>query len=292
MIKVSVVIPVYNNPDGLNKVLVSLVGQDFPKKGYEIIVADNHSTDESLNVAKEYSENYPNLVKYLSEDKIQSSYAARNKGIHLAEGDIIAFTDSDCIPVEYWLTEGYKSLKQNNAAMVAGRIEFTYKNSKPNIWEYYDSASTLKQKSYVENAGFGATANLFVLKKMFNEYGYFLSELQSGGDYEFGRRLTQSGEVLIYDQNTLVYHPARSRFREKLNKTKRIIKGQKTLTKMGYLKHGKVSFKQLVPTRHYPFLKGQTLNYVEKLLLILINNYFRYYDFFKRVAVQLKNKYE
>ena len=77
----------------MNKVLASLVEQDFPKEQYEIIVADNRSTDKSLDVAQEYTKNYPYLVKYVIEDKIQSSYAARNKGINTAKGSILAFTD-------------------------------------------------------------------------------------------------------------------------------------------------------------------------------------------------------
>ena len=106
-----------------------MVNQDFPKDQYEIIVADNCSTDESLDVAQEYTENYPYLVKYVVEDKIQSSYAARNKGIQISKGNVLAFTDSDCDPVENWLAEGCKSLKYNNASMVAGEIEFTFKDS-------------------------------------------------------------------------------------------------------------------------------------------------------------------
>ena len=170
LIKASVIIPVYNNPHGLKKVLASLVEQDFPKDQYEIIVADNRSTDESLDIVHEYAENYPNLVKCVIEDEIQSSYAARNKGIEMAKGEVIAFTDSDCIPAVDWLTQGYNSLIGSEVSMVAGKIEFTFKDSKPNIWEYFDAAGKLNQKAYVDDAGFGATANLFVRKRNFYKY--------------------------------------------------------------------------------------------------------------------------
>jgi glycosyltransferase involved in cell wall biosynthesis len=236
-----------------------------------------------LDVAQEYAENYPRLVKYVIEDKIQSSYAARNKGIKIAKGNILAFTDSDCDPVGGWLMQGYQSLKQNNVSIVAGKIEFTFKDSEPNIWEYFDAAGKLNQKSYVESAGFGATANLFVRKTMFDRYGLFLSELQSGGDYEFGRRLTQSNEVLLYAENALVYHPARSTFRDKLAKSKRIAEGQKMLSKMGLLDHGQLNWRHLLLTKHYPSLPGVRIEINEKILLVLINNIFRYYNCFKRI---------
>ena len=283
LIKASVIIPVYNNPHGLKKVLASLVEQDFPKDQYEIIVADNRSTDESLDIVHEYAENYPNLVKCVIEDEIQSSYAARNKGIEMAKGEVIAFTDSDCIPAVDWLTQGYNSLIGSEVSMVAGKIEFTFKDSKPNIWEYFDAAGKLNQKAYVDDAGFGATANLFVRKRNFYKYGLFLSELQSGGDYEFGRRLTQSGEVLLFTKSALVYHPARPGFRSKLAKSKRIAEGQRNLVKMGLLDHDRLNWRQLLLRLDYPTLPGEKMRTHEKILLVLINNYFRYYNFFKRL---------
>ena len=283
MPQLSVIIPVYNNSSGLRKVLWSLVNQDFDKILYEIIVSDNGSTDKTLDVAKEYADEYPQLVRYVIENKIQSSYAARNKGIIISKGKILVFTDADCIADKDWLKNGFSSMTQSSVSMVAGRIKFTYKNSEPNIWEYYDSAEKLNQKSYVKNAGFGATANLFVRKKMFDKYGLFLPEFQSGGDYEFGRRLTQLGEVLLYAETSLVYHPARFTFRDKLAKSKRVAKGQKMLERMGLLNHGQLNWRQLILTKHYPSLPGINIRIDEKFMLVLINNFFRYYNFFKRL---------
>ena len=283
MINLSVVIPVYNDPIGLKKVLKSLIVQDYPKNKYEIIVADNGSTDKTLKVAKAYADKYPELVKYVLEKSIQSSYAARNMGIDVAKGSILAFTDADCIPGKNWLNIGYLKIKNSKASMVAGKIEFTYKDSTPNIWEYYDSAGKLKQRSYVENAGFGATANLFVKKVMFNKYGSFIPEVQSGGDYEFGRRITQAGETLIYDGDALIYHPARTTFKDKLKKSKRIANGQKILEQMNLLEHGKRTWKQLIPTIQYSLLHNYRLNFRRKLLLVVITNFFRYFNYFHRL---------
>ena len=267
----------------MNNLLKLLVNQDFPKDQYEIIVAYNGFDDKTLDVAKTFTNYFPRLVKYVIENKIQSSYAARNKGIRIAKGQVLAFIDSDCIPTLNWLSQGYSTLVKNKVSMLAGRIKFTYKNSKPNLWEYFDASTKLNQKSYVENAGFGATANLFVRKKMFDKYGLFLPEFQSGGDYEFGRRLTQLGEVLLYAETSLVYHPARFTFRDKLAKSKRVAKGQKMLERMGLLNHGQLNWRQLILTKHYPSLPGINIRIDEKFMLVLINNFFRYYNFFKRL---------
>jgi len=222
------------------------------------------------------------LVKTVSEDNIQSSYAARNEGIQIAEGEILAFTDSDCVPSESWLIEGCKEIEKNNASMVAGKIEFTFKDSEPNIWEYFDAAGKLNQKSYVENAGFGATANLFVWKNLFNKYGMFLSELESGGDYEFGRRLTQSGELIRYAKKALVFHPARSTFKSKLKKSKRIAKGQGQLTELGFLNHDVLTWRSLIPPFVGPSIEGPTLIFPKSLAIIILRIFFKYYNFFIR----------
>ncbi len=263
--------------------LESLVLQNFSKDQYEIIVVDNGSNDSTLNVAKNFVEQYPGLIRCMIEDDTQGSYAARNKGINQAKGELLAFTDSDCVPNNKWLKNGMNSIRANNAAMVAGRIEFSYREHGPNIWEYFDSATKLDQEHYVKDLGFGATANLFVLKTIFDKYGLFLSELQSGGDYEFGRRLTQSGELLLYAHTALVYHHARSTFKSKLIKSKRIAEGQKILAEMDLLNHGQLNWRQLVLTKNYPSIQGIKIDIFRKILLVLINNFFRYYNFFKRI---------
>ena len=126
LIKVSVIIPVYNNPNGLKKVLDSLIDQDFPKEQYEIIVADNHSKDESLDVIHKYREHYPYLVKLVIENKVQSSYAARNKAVIRSKADVLAFTDADCTPAVNWLSNGCKKLIETKSSIVAGKIIFTF----------------------------------------------------------------------------------------------------------------------------------------------------------------------
>ena len=93
----SIVVPVFNAGDTIDKLLRSLVTLNYPRERYEIIVVDNDSQDDSPQRAQQYP------VKLLHELDIQSSYAARNRGIRAAKGDIIAFTDADCVAHLDWL---------------------------------------------------------------------------------------------------------------------------------------------------------------------------------------------
>ena len=101
---VSVIVPVYNRGEAIGKCIKSLLAQEYPKKKLEIIIVDNNSNDKTKDTIKKYP------VKYLLE-KEKGSYAARNKGIEHAKGEIIAFTDSDCIADKQWvscLAEGFE----------------------------------------------------------------------------------------------------------------------------------------------------------------------------------------
>jgi glycosyltransferase involved in cell wall biosynthesis len=84
---VSVIIPVYNDPGRIRVALEALLHQTYPADAYEVIVADNGSTDETPGVVDEFDKKRPGLVRMVVEDKIQSSYAARNKALAAARGE-------------------------------------------------------------------------------------------------------------------------------------------------------------------------------------------------------------
>ena len=78
----------------------------------------------------------PENCSILSESR-PGSYAARNKALSIAKGNIIAFTDSDCIPDKDWLKNGVDALKSNNVSRIGGAVE-VFAGESPNIAEVYD----------------------------------------------------------------------------------------------------------------------------------------------------------
>ena len=215
---VSVIIPVFNDPEHLKICLTALETQTYPQDCYEEIVVDNGS-DESLE----------NIVKQFPQAKLAycnnpGSYAARNHGISLAKGEILAFTDSDCIPASDWLTMGVKRLVATaNCGLVAGKIEIFFKNSdRPRAIELYDSVTFFNQKQYIEEEKYGATANIFSEKLVFERVGLFNSQLKSGGDREWGQRVFAQGYSLVYADEARVAHPARYSFGQMYHKVARV----------------------------------------------------------------------
>ena len=223
---ISVIIPIYNSELYLNNLLVSLSNQTLSKSKYEVILVDNNSTDNSPNIIKRYIEQNLNNMYYYFYNKIQSSYAARNFGISVANGDILAFTDADCIPDKKWLENiwiFYNEQKENKNLVIGGNIEIII-NDKKNIWELYDKIVHLNNQRHI-NKGVIATANLVVSKKAFLKVGKF-QEVKSGGDTEWSKRAASLNFQIKYIDNIKVYHPSRKDFSEIKTKTYRISYGK------------------------------------------------------------------
>lgn len=202
--KVSVIVPVFNAEMFIKKCLDALLNQDFDKADYEIIVVDNGSTDRTVQILKGYDR-----IILLSETETQSSYAARNLGLSVAKGDIIAFTDADCIPHKSWISEGIIFLEAHDVSLVGGRVEFYY-SPKMTASELLDSFTDLNNRFFVEQLNAAITANLFVKREVFNTIGIFDSSLKSGGDYQFTKNATDKGFALGYCDSCFVYHPTRT----------------------------------------------------------------------------------
>ena len=207
---VSVIIPVYNNQKNLKLCLSALESQTYSQELYEIIVIDNNSEENIAAVTKKFKQ-----VILATESKL-SSYAARNQGIKIAKGELLAFTDSDCIPNPDWLEKGINHLLSvPNCGAIAGKIELYYQNkNNPNAAEIFDKIVNLQQEKYVEEKHYGATANLFTFKRVFHEVGLFNSNLKSGGDADWGNRVFAHGYKIIYADDVIVLHPARNSLKQ------------------------------------------------------------------------------
>ncbi len=92
MYKVSIIVPIYNTEQYLNKCLDSLVNQTL--QDVEIILINDGSTDNSQNIIDEYSAKYPNKIKSFTKEN-GGQATARNLGITKATGEYIGFVDSD-----------------------------------------------------------------------------------------------------------------------------------------------------------------------------------------------------
>jgi len=119
---VSVIIPARNEEENIKALLDSLQTQDYPAELTEIIVIDDHSTDNTAAIVK----NYPNVKLLRLNDELINSY--KKKAIEMAighsRGSLIVTTDADCIAGQSWLSTLISFKEKNDAAFIAAPVAF------------------------------------------------------------------------------------------------------------------------------------------------------------------------
>jgi len=110
---VSIVIPVRNVAGIIGQCLASLNNLNYPKDRYEVIIADSESTDQTPTLVRQAG------AIYLSTAK-RSVCAGRNEGFKIARGEIIAFSDADCVMDKDWIKNSLKYFKDPTVGGVGG----------------------------------------------------------------------------------------------------------------------------------------------------------------------------
>lgn len=213
--KVSVVIPIYNGEADLPYLLKCLFAQTYSPELVEYLLVDNNSSDRTLSILQETAKNAPINILPLTENNIQSSYAARNAGIKAASSNIIAFTDADCRPQPQWLEKLIQPFINPEVVIVAGEI--TALPGKSILEKFADKQETLSQKHTLANKyyPYGQTANLAIRRKVFNISGLFRPYLTSGGDADIcWRILKQNLGKLEFAADAIVQHRHRLTLKE------------------------------------------------------------------------------
>ncbi|MEB3166846.1 MAG: glycosyltransferase family A protein, partial [Cyanobacteriota bacterium] len=183
MVRISVVVPVFNTAMYLETCIAALKAQDYPDNDYEIIVVDNNSTDTSPEILAGSSG-----IVVLREEK-QSSYAARNHGAREARGEILAFTDSDCFPEAGWLRAMEASLADPHVQVVLGSRNPLIKGGLVGmVSSYEEKKDQLTFNSSTPDVYYGYTNNMMVRRSIFDRYGPFV-ERSRGADTIFVRRV-------------------------------------------------------------------------------------------------------
>ena len=220
---VSVIVPVYNDPDGARVTLDSLTSQHYDR--YRILPVDNDSTDSTRTVIDEFSDSYSNRIFPATESEVQSSYAARNAGIDHSSGDILLFLDADMWVPETWIEDMVSTLGSNDYDYLGCNVEVVT-NDEPSFWERYEQSFSFPVGTYLEDKQFAPTCALAVRREVFDEVGLFDHRLESGGDKEFGQRVHRAGFKQGYAEDVTAHHPARNSWDALRSKALRIGRGR------------------------------------------------------------------
>jgi GT2 family glycosyltransferase len=213
-LRVSVIVPHYNDLAGLELCLAALERQTMPRAAFEIVVADNASPAGPEAVARAIA-GRARLVTVAE----RGAGPARNGGAAVALAPILAFTDSDCIPEPQWLEAGLAALGDHD--IVGGRVKVLIDDpARPTPAEAFEAVFAFDNESYVRRRGFTGSGNMFCARALFAAVGGFRSGLSE--DVEWSRRAVAKGYSLGYAAAAAVGHPARRTWPELKAKARKL----------------------------------------------------------------------
>lgn len=188
---ISVIVPFYNNRDEIGRCRDSLLRQSYPKDRFEILFVDNNSTDNSASLVA------GNPGVQLLWEAAAGPYAARNTGIRKSKGEIIAFTDADCVVAPDWLEQIAAAMQSENVQIVMGAYFGQNTPFPARALSAYENA----KNRYIFTSGdeslyYGYTNNMAVRRGVFDRFGLF-PEVARGGDASLVRRVVEHGGASI-----------------------------------------------------------------------------------------------
>ena len=219
-IDITVIVCTFNRSGLLQTALESIAASEIPAGiAWEILVADNNSSDDTRGVVEDLIRRYPGRFSYVFEPR-QGKSNALNSAIVVAKGDVLAFADDDITVHPQWLYALAAPLVNGPWVGSGGRVLAQWQSAAP---AWLDRESWMLDGPLVHfDRGLEAGqlnetpvgTNMAFRKSLFERYGGFRTDLgpRPGNeirneDSEFARRLLQAGELLYYEPSAIVYHP-------------------------------------------------------------------------------------
>ena len=194
---VSIVITVRNEGRHIRRLLESLLVQEPP---FEVVVVDALSHDDTFPIAEEFARRYPDRIRAVQ--KFGSRGIGRNAGASLARGELLAFTDGDCVADRQWLTRLREAASATGVA--AGRVVPFGKTQ----YAALDRVELFLNGSDVTHP----SCNLAYRRSLFQELKGFDARFITAEDIDLNLRAVSQGAQIREVPEAIVYHEMRSTF--------------------------------------------------------------------------------
>ncbi len=190
---VSIVVPVFNESKDLGECLRALLCQEYPKDRYEVIVVDNGSTDNSVGIAKKFTD------KVFIKEGVKVG-GVRNFGVMQAKGEILAFIDGDCVATDKWLSKAVEVLANEKVGGVGGGCLL---RDRPSWVERGWKLNSVKETRRVKALAGGS----FIMKRaLFDQLGGFNEVINAGEDTKLSVDIADQGFELWFLAECYVVH--------------------------------------------------------------------------------------
>ena len=121
---ISVIVPFRNEALNLPAILDDLVAQDYYRENLEIILVNDHSTDDSFSIIEKRTKQFSNLKLVSLPIESTGKKAAIGYAVSLAKGDLIFTTDADCRLPQKWISSTVSYYKQTGARLILGPVRY------------------------------------------------------------------------------------------------------------------------------------------------------------------------
>lgn len=198
---ISIIVPFYNTGKKIERCITSLLSQSYPKNQYEIIFIDDGSTDNSAEIVSKFKR-----VKLIKQ-KHRGPAVARNLGVKNSKGQIILFTDADCIPGKKWIKNMIEPFKDKDVIGVSGTYKTFNRDSLVarfagyEIEERHKKLEKQKQIDFIGTFSAAFRKSIFLKAKGFDEN----FPTASGEDPELSFRLEKFGKM-VFQPKAFVHH--------------------------------------------------------------------------------------
>lgn len=217
---ITVIVCTHNRCESLAKTLDSLAQSIVPDRtGWEILVVDNNSTDQTAATVQEFCRAYPGRFRYVFEGRQGKSFAL-NAGIEDSQSDILAFVDDDITVERTWLHRVTAPLSDATWSGSGGPVILQWSCPCPKWLKMDITAAPLVGFNPTRPAGeikeslFGG--NMAFRRSVFEKYGGFRTDLgpspnrdtpRPNEDTELVLRVLAAGEHLYFEPSAIVFHP-------------------------------------------------------------------------------------
>jgi glycosyltransferase involved in cell wall biosynthesis len=191
--RISLVILTYNSSKTIGDCLAALKQVDYPSKYLEVIVIDNGSKDNTLEIIRKMGFNY---YSYPGLNLPQ----LRNQGANICTGEIVGFVDSDCVIAPEWIKEVVKWFSDPTVGIVGNEYLL------PENSTYFERNWYGKSNYGIQEKGLIPAGNMAVSRSLFFRLGGFDPSLLTGEDAYLLRKFREAGYRTISDHKIHAIH--------------------------------------------------------------------------------------
>jgi len=191
----SLIIPAKNEQRYLPACLDSLTRLDYPQEAYEVVVIDNGSTDNTVEIAQQYG------AQVFVRPELTIA-GLRNFGASNAQGQFLVFLDADCTVASDWLITASLWLDQAGVCCFGGPPEVPEEGT----WVQHAWSIVRCKRHMVEDVEWLESMNMFVRKEIFDRVHGFDETLTTCEDYDLSLRLRQHGRIVADKRIRAVHH--------------------------------------------------------------------------------------